>query len=322
MAAGAMTRASLGQALPPALFTPVLGLLGLGLAWRRAAGAYGAAEAVGDLILGAAAGLWLALVALYASKALRRPAVLAEDAAALPGRGGLAAAGVGGLALAAALVPHAPGLAGVLLAAVLLWHLTYVLLVARILLAAPAEARRVTPLWHLIFVGFIIAPAAAVPLGWTLLAQVVLWAMLPVAAFIYAASARQLLTRLPPAPLRPLLAIHLAPLSLGATGAALLGWTVPALVLLMLATGVAATLLASARWLTEAGFLPFWGAFTFPAAAYAGALTFAAPLDDFARLWGIAVLVFASGLIPWIAWRIFRLWPGGRLAQMTGAARA
>ena len=44
-------------------------------------------------------------------------------------------------------------------------------------------------------------------------ASALLWATLPIAALIWGISLAQLIGRIPPAPLRPLLAIHLAPVS-------------------------------------------------------------------------------------------------------------
>lgn len=317
-----MPRPSPGSAMPPAVFTPMLGTLGLGLAWTRAVPAYGAPEAVGGLILGAVAALWAFAAVLYLRKLAGNPAALRHDASALPGRGGVAAGIMCGLVLSAALVPIWPGLAAVLLVTGLALQLAYVTLVAFILSASPPEARIVSPLWHLTFVGFIVAPLAATPLGWTPLSLVVLAWVIPMALFVYAASIRQLLTQTPPPPLRPLLAIHVAPSSLAGLNFDLLGWTTASQVAAVIATLIVLTLLAHARWITQAGFLPFWSAFTFPAAAYASLMTVHAASHPLIRLWGIAVLVGASLLIPWILWRVVRLWPGGRLAKMTNAAGA
>ncbi len=315
------TRPALGSRVPPAVFTPLLGLFGLALAWRRAV-QWGAPAGVGELLFGCVTVVWLFALALYAVKLVRRPAVLVEDAGALPGQSGLATVGVGGMALAAALVPYRPALAQAVLVLAVVWHAGFALLVARMLVSGPEERRRVTPLWHLMFVGFIVAPLAAVPLGWIEVSQVVLVVTLLVAVGIYAASARQFAFRVPPPPLRPLLAIHLAPLSIGGSVCALVGWQGASAGCAVAATVLALVLLASARWLTAAGFLPFWSAFTFPLSAYAGLMQVHAGDGRLVRLWAIVVLVVASGLIPWIAWRVLKLWPGGRLAAITNTATA
>lgn len=310
-------------AMPPAVFTPILGLLGLGLAWRQAAGVWAAVPGIaGELLLGVAAALWLVAVAGYAAKAWQRPGVLTEDAKALPGRAGLAAAGVGGLALALGLVPHAPALARGLLVLALLWQAGFAVLVLRLIRRGPPEGRRATPIWQLTFVGFIVAPPAAVPLGWGGLAAAILALMVPVAAAIYLASLRQILRAAPLPPQRPLLAIHLAPVSLAGLGCAALGLDAASALATALASGLALALLAGVRAITAAGFTPFWGAMTFPLTAFASLLTLTAGRHGWLQAAAIAMLLLASVAVPWIAVRILLLWPGGRLAQMTGAARA
>jgi tellurite resistance protein len=149
------------------------------------------------------------------------------------------------------------------------------------------------------------------------LAVALLWLTVPIAVAIWVVSAVQLIRRIPPAPLRPMLAIHLAPASLFATVAGQIG--VPWLPLLAVALGgvILLGLLAAARWITESGFSAMWGAFTFPLAAYASAL--------FVTGWevaGMVVLAAALGVVPVIAYRVLTLWGSGRLAAVTNAAEA
>ena len=131
------------------------------------------------------------------------------------------------------------------------------------------------------------------------------------------ASAVQLLRRIPPAPLRPLLAIHLAPASLLATVGAGVGVPVLPMVALALGAVILSALVISARWVLEAGFTAMWGALTFPLVAYASAL-FALGFD----LAGMGVLVVALGVVPVIAWRVITMWGSGQLAAKTNAAEA
>lgn len=175
---------------------------------------------------------------------------------------------------------------------------------------------------HLTFVGFIIAPLAALPLGLTGLAQVCFFATLPVAAVIFALSLRQMLHRDPPAPLRPLLAIHLAPLSLFGTVSLGLGMPGVAVVFGALATVVLAVLAVRARYLTQAGFSPLWGAFTFPLAAYAALMLLLGDRWEGFRVLGILALVAATGIVPVIAVKVMKLWARGVLAVRTNAAVA
>lgn len=301
--------------VPPAIFPAILGLFGLGLGLRGGLAAADLPLAMADLLLGGVALLWAYAVLSYAVKLARRPSVVLDDLRTLPGRTGLAALTIGGMALAAALAPFSAMLGKAFLLAALLGHGIVMLLTVRVLLALPAEARDVNPGWHLTFVGFIVGGLAAPILGWTGLALFLMGGTVVVAAVIWGASILQLLRRIPPAPLRPLLAIHLAPMSFISTIAAALGMEGIALAALALATAIFMALLAAGRWITEAGFNPMWAAFTFPLTAYGGAL-FASGFD----LAGMVVLVAALGVIPPIAYRVITLWGSGRLAAVTNAA--
>ncbi len=303
--------------MPPAVFPAVLGLIGLALALKRASIVAQVPEGLADLALGLVAGLWLFCAVAYGIKLARRPAVVLEDLRILPGRAGLAAATMGALGVAAILVFFLPVAATAALVIGLALQAGLAVLTIRSLLAAPVEAREVTPVWHLSFVGFIVGALAAVPLGWTLLAQALLWGTLPVAVAICGISLWQLVRRIPPAPLRPLLAIHLAPASLFATVAALLGLTLLAQVMLAVGAMILIALVVSGRWITASGFSALWGAFSFPLAAYASAL-----MANGLVMGGVLLTVLALGVIPAIAWQVITGWPKGTLAAKTNAATA
>jgi tellurite resistance protein len=310
-------RLPLFSRMPPAVFPSVFGLLGLALALKRASIVAEVPEGLADLVMGMVAGLWLFCAVAYGIKIARRPAVVMEDLRILPGRAGLSSATVSGLAFAAVLGFFNTTAAMVALVIGLGLHGVLAVLMIRSLIASPPEARDVTPVWHLAFVGFIVGALAAVPLGWTELARGIMWATMAIAAGIWGVSLWQLVRRNPPAPLRPLLAIHLAPASLFASVAGLLQIWGLAQAMVLLATLIAIALLVSWRWMTEAGFSPFWGAFTFPTAAFASAL-----LINGWVMGGVLVTVLALGAIPAIAWRVFRMWPAGTLASKTNAATA
>lgn len=311
-----------GRRTPPALFPPLMGLFGLGLGWRAAADAFAITPALGELILGATSILFLFTLAAYLAKPLRRPATLAEDLHVLPGRAGLSAASLCLMLFAVVLADYAALVATGL--ALLAFAVHAVLLVAIIvtLASGPEEGRLVTPVFHLGFVGFIIGGVAANALGHTDIARGILWAMLLPAGVIWGLSARQLLTRVPPAPLRPLLAIHLAPASLFTILAQQAGLVAPAYAFSALAAAILVALLVSARWLTVAGFSPLWGAFTFPLSAFAVALVVLSGGDGALGVVAGITLVAATLVVPLITYRIFKLWPGGKLAAKTNAATA
>jgi len=312
-------RPALFRGTPPAIFPAILGLFGLGLGWRRGADAFGLPAELGDVILGAVTALYLFALAAYLRKLAARPGVLAEDLRILPGRAGVGAMVLCLYLLAAAWLPVGAGIAAAILWAGLAAHAAFLAVLIPVLLTGPAEQRRVTPVWHLNFVGFILAGVTAPALGLAGLGTVILWATGAMAAAIWAESARQFLAASVPAPLRPLLAIHLAPAAMLGLVAAGLGLAPVAQAFAVLAAILLAALVASARWLLAAGFSPFWGAFTFPLAATASLwLT----LGGDWRIPGGLALVAATLIVPWIAFRVLQLWARGQLGPRTNAAVA
>jgi tellurite resistance protein len=304
---------------PPAIFPVMLGLLGLAMALKTGLAVFGLPIAIADLLAGLAVPLWAFGVFAYLAKFMRRNSVLWDDLKVMSTRAGLSAASLGGMLAAGLLVPFTAGGATVLLFAMLGLHAVVAGLTLRILLALPPEGREVNPGWHMTFVGFIVGAPTAVALGYDSLAKGLLLATIPVAVAIWGISLLQLFRRIPPAPLRPMLAIHLAPASLFATIAALTGQGVLAAVFVVVVIGGLVALIAGLRWITAAGFSPLWGAFTFPLSAAAAALL----LQGGVLAWvGVGLLGVALAVIPWIAWKVLSLWPGGTLAAKTNAAEA
>lgn len=304
---------------PPALFLALLGLLGLGLALRKAAQVTGLPGAPVEAALGALVVIWVFAVVAIKAKVLRRFGTLTEDLATIPGRAGLAGATMSGMVLASVVLPYSAGLATVLAFGSLIAHGIMAAIVLVVMARQPAAARRLTPVWHLTFVGFVAAAAPLAELGWSDTARDLLFAAMPLAALIWGVSAAQLVARVPPAPLRPLLVLHLAPAALFAAVAAQLGLTPLALGFAGLAGLIFVLLVLSARWITEAGFSALWGAMTFPLAALAGALL---TLGGGWTTAGLVLTALATPLIVTLGWRILRLWPGGKLAARTNAAAA
>jgi tellurite resistance protein len=307
--------------LPPAVFSPILGLLGLVLALRLAGTTLGLApiSALSDVAAGAVLVLWAFSVIALAIKNFRRPSVIVEDLRPLPGRAGYSAATMGGMAVGGILAPFAPGLALALIFASLAAHLIIGGLLLRVLMGMGPEAREVNPAWHMHLVGFIVAGTPLVILGQGELAHVILWVTMPLAAVIWGLSIAQLISRLPPAPLRPLLFLHLSPAALFSLDARALGETALSIGALALVMAMFGALVLSLRWVLAAGFTPMWGAMTFPMAAFASALMAA---GGWFQIAGLALTAALTIAIPVIAWRILKLWPGGQLAAKTNAAEA
>jgi tellurite resistance protein len=296
-----------------------MGLFGLGLGWRRATEVFGVPPGIGEAILGAVTLLYLFGLLAYAVKLLRRPLVLVEDLRILPGRAGVAAMVLCLYLLSMTLAPYAAPLARAVLGAGFAAHAGLVLLLLRQLLAGPAEQRRVTPVWHLSYVGFIIGALAATVFEFYLAALSLFAATALLAAFIWAASAEQMLKETVPAPLRPLLAIHLAPLALFGLVAHALELDAVALGCAGIAALAVLWFLTRARWLTEAGFSALWGAFTFPVAATANLWL---NVGGIWRVPGGVALVAATLVVLPIGWKVIALWARGQLAIRTNAATA
>jgi len=310
--------------MPPAMFPPVLGAFGLAMAWLRTQDAFNFTPAVGQVVMGAVVLLYLYLAGTYAAKVIKRPGVVVEDLRVLPGRAGLAALTMAGMLLAVAVLPFSAPAAKVILVLAVAVHATLLALFLIAFLSGPAEARTVTPVMHMTFVGFIVAPLAAVPLGWIGFGAVVFWATLLAAAVIWLASLVQFIKKDVPAPLRPLLAIHVAAASLLGTVALLLGHGTLGLGFGVFSIGLVALLLARVRWVIVAGFSPLWGAITFPLAAFSSLMMVlgAAGYGEVFRLLGAVALIAASFFIPWVLIKVLQFWLKGQLAATTNAAVA
>lgn len=320
-------RSRLFQRTPPAVFPPIFGLFGLGLAWRRASETFGVPGGAADMLLGAVTLLYLFAVVAYLAKVVQRPGVFHEDLRVLPGRAGLASMMLAGMLLASTLAPLGENwqpAAQVVLALAVAGHVLLALTIARDLITGPEESRVVTPVWHLSFVGFIVSPLAALPLGWGGYNSVVLWATFALAVAIWVISIRQFIRKDVPAPLRPLLAIHLSPAALLGSVAMMTGHPQLALGFGLLSIVILAGLGGTARWLTAAGFSPLWGAFTFPLAAFSTLMQLLAlaGYGEVFRILGGLSLVAATLIIPPIAWKVVQMWMKGVLAAKTNAAQA
>lgn len=309
---------------PPAIFPPVMGLFGLGLAWRDGAGAFGLGAGISDAILGAVTLLYLFCLLAYAGKVVRRVSVVTEDMSVLPGRAGLAAMTLSALLLAAVLLAYSAAAARAVLWLGLALQAGLAGLALRRLVTAPAEQRSVTPVWHLSFAGALVAPLAAQPLGYHALSVAIFWAMLALALVIWAASAAQLRRARVPAPLRPLLVLHIVPAALATTVAAGLDMPGVALAFGALSVAMAAAMGLGARWLTASGFSPLWGAIAFPLAAFADAC-FALERIGMGAGWRIGgglALIAATLIVPVIAGKVLQQWAKGQLGPRTNAATA
>ncbi|WP_370206609.1 tellurium resistance protein [Pararhodobacter marinus] len=307
---------------PPALFPAIMGLFGLGLAWRLLALQPGLLplQPIGEAILGAVLLLYAFSLIAWLSKPLRRPKVVLDELNILPGRAGMVALTLSMVLAASALRPYAPELALVLVFLGMAALAVVGALITWKVGTGPKEGRGVTPVFHLTYVGYILAPQTLIPLGFEGLSRVIFWVTMVSAVLIWLASLAQFLRRNPPAPLRPLMAIHAAPAAVFAGVAVWLGYPLIGAGFALLALAFVAVFAASAKWLLVSGFSPLWGALTFPLAATASASVLALGQPG---LWiGAVLLAFATGFNLFVAFQVFKSWAKGELGAKTNAAIA
>lgn len=309
--------------VPPAIFPSMMGLFGLGLALRRAAQGGnepgGIGHAVAEMVLGAVVLLFLAGVVSYAAKFIRRPAVLREDLRTMPGRLGLSALATCFYLLATTLAPYMPDLARGVLWTGFSLHVIIIALILLTFAKGPAEQRRYSPAGQLYFVSPIVGAVAAELAGYSSLAFAIMLYAILVAAVIWAWGADRLIREGMSPPLRPLLALHLAPAAVIGLVSALLGLLGVAHVMAAISGFILAALILGARKITAGGFSALWGSFTFPLASTASLWLV---LGDQWRIPGLIALVMAVLIVPPIAYRVIQMWISGQLAVRTNAAAA
>ncbi len=310
---------------PPAVFPAVLGLLGVVLAWKRGVLVFGLPSAPVEVVEGMVTLLFLFFVAAYAGKAVLRFGAVVEDLNTLPGRTGLAAMAVGFLVLAQYFARRVEAVSATCLVIGCALLVVFVAYVAFHRLRGTDQAGPPTPAMHLIFVGFVVAPGSALPLGVSFGVIEALAVYCVVAVIVtMVLTARPLLTGEGAPPLRPLQVIHLAPPAFLTTIAVMTGHPVLAAVFISWASLVFVLLLVRLAWMIEGGFSGFWSAFTFPVTAYAGALLMFSGMSGAsgARMLGGIVLVAVTLYVPVIAIRVLKLWANGALAAKTNASIA
>lgn len=309
--------------LPLPLFAAPMGLGGLGLAWREAARTIGAPAIFGEALLALAGLVWLAVLALHLLRLARHPEALAVDLKH-PIRSAFAGAvTIGAMIIAGALAPYAPGLAAPLWLTAVALHLSIGAWTVRGLLLAPREPSTLTPALLIPLVGNILAPVVGAKLGFTLLS----WMLFGLGALLWAMVQPVLLWRLIVGPplierLRPMLAIFLAPPSVGALAlAALTGdWGPGPVAVYGLAAFLAATLAAFLPAFLEMPFAMSWWGWTFPSAAFAAATlgmghTFRSTGLD---LVGWAALIAATAIVAFVSLATLRAALAGQLLRPEG----
>lgn len=305
--------------IPAAYFGMILGLAGLGQAWRAAARLWGLPAAIGEAVLLVAGLVWALLLALYLRKAIGQAEAVRQEFLH-PVQGGTPALlAIATLLIAMAAAPHAPTLAWTLTLAALAWHLAFALWHTGTLWQGGRDPLHTLPTLYLPTVGGNFVSAAA--LG-TLGQADWAWVFLGAGFFSWLALESLIVQRLwqptaVPPPQRPLIGIQFAPPVVCA-----MAWltiepngTSPWLLMLW-GYGLFQLLLGLRlwRWLGEQAFAPSYWAYTFGVAA-AAVVTLKLALAGIGAAQLLALPVFASAnlFIGYLALRTLRLAVQGRM---------
>lgn len=306
--------------LPLPLFAAPLGVGGVGLGWREAARYLGAPAFIGETLIALAGALWVMLVFLHVTRAVRHPGALASDLRH-PVRSAFAgAASIGLMIVSGGLAPYAFDLAcGLWLVAVTL-HVAIGVWMVRGLLVSARDTSALSPPLLIPLVGNVLAPSFGVALGYETLS----WVLFGVGALLWAMVQPLILQRIilgpkMPVRLQPTLVILLAPPAVGALALARLthGFGPGPLILLGLGAFLALVFATLVPVFARMPFALSWWAWTFPTAAFAmSTLAFA---NDHphpaARAAAWALLLLASAIVTLVAGLTVREIWAGRLLQ-------
>ena len=307
---------------PPVLFPCLLGFIGLGLAWRRAAEVWPVSPWIGEGILLVSCLLFMVTGTSYHMKLSLRPSVIFEDLKLGPARGAVSAGSMCLMLYATALTPYLYELAQLCWWLAVLQHAGYMICVTLALAKSDAQLSELNPTLILPFVGYIVASIGGPDLGYATLSGFFLMATMPGCIFIIIKSLLNLKKYGVNKTLRPSYFIILAPLSIYGIGSFNIWPTESYTVFWYLALTCGLCMTPFLGWFSKGGWSPAWGAFTFPLSTFAGVMLTGVQSNFglVAQAGSILSLALASLVIPYVVWKTYRHWMAGKLAQATGAA--
>lgn len=283
--------------MPASYFGIVLGLAGLGNAWRAAGHAFAVPAIIGDVIYGLAALVWAALVMLYGVKAATAPAKLAAEAAHPVQCCFIGLAGVSTMLMAGGLVPYSTVGASILFAIGFAFTLAFGVWRTGGLWHGERDPATTTAVLYLPTVaGSYVSATVISALGHPEIGQLAFGAGL----FAWLAMESVLLNRLLigptlSVPMRPTIGVQLAPAPVGAVAyIAVSGGTPDLFAHALIGYGVLQLLILARlwRWIGEAGAVPGLWAFSFGMTAIATAPTLLAAHGDGGAIPTLALVLF------------------------------
>ena len=311
--------ATWGDDAPPGLFASVMGIAGLGLAWRKAHEVIGVQQFIGEVILLLAAVVFAVVATLYGIKALRGSAQFKSDMVHPVRANFVPAATIGMLLLSTAVLPYSR------IAGELLWilgtagHLFLAIRIIRRWLGEPYEINTVNASWFIPVVGNIIVPISGMRLGyvetsWMLFSFGLVFWILLFTIVLY----RKLFHDPIPAKLMPTVAILVAPPAIGFVSyMALNGGQIDALarILYYVALLLAVIVVSLFPKLVKIPFgLPWW-AYTFPmdALAIASLIYASATGAPGVEMVASIALALATLINIWVGYKTLRAIQGGHV---------
>ncbi len=303
--------------VPIPLFAVVMGVGGLGLAWRRAHAVLAVPAWIGEALLALAAVVFVALGLLYAAKAARHWAAVVGEFDHVVRVNFFPTVSIGLLILAAAALPYGQALAEPLWVAGAALHLLLSLVVVNRWITRGYEVQHANPAWFIPVVGNILVPIAGVPLGhgevsWFFFAVGLVFWILLFAIVLYRIIFHDPL----PARLLPTLFILLAPPAIGFVAyTRLAGAELDAggRLLYFSALFLALVLVTLAPRFARLPFFVSWWAYTFPSAALAIAALVYCELKP-----GWASEAIAAGLLAVVTVLIVTVWVATARALVAG----
>lgn len=290
----------------PIRFAPaVMSLFGLGLAWRTFVEnsgmipGFGMLMSIGSVLLGLitlGSILFHQLGSGVSKETWKNPQLRVLPAALL----------VGLMLLAGLLAPHMPTLARILIWVAALSHLLLLAVLFQKWLEGEVPIDTLTPVWFIAWVGSIVVPVGAVPVGEIALAWFafsigfLLWlALMPVVLY------RLIISKAMPPELEATLLILVAPPAIGAVSWSLLAgaeYPVLGVMMLSLAFFFTCALLPMMLRVFSRPVVPANWAFGFPLAALSSALAIYSVLLELRTLWiaSTVVLVVLTVIIAWL----------------------
>lgn len=262
--------------VPVPLFAVVMGVTGLGIAWRKAAHVLATPPVVGEAIIGLAAILFVAICVLYGTKALLFPEAVKKEFTHPIRANFFPTISIAVLLLSNGAFPYAPGVAYGLWAFGAVLHIALTVMLLKRWFLHDTHIAHSNPAWFIPIVGNVIVSLTGIHFGHVEIA----WFFFSIGIVFWLVLKALLVYRIvfhDPMPLKilPTLFIFMAPPAAGYLSyVAMTGGVVDSFARVLLYNGLfLALLLASmTRTFLKVPFAVSWWAYTFPSAVLACAV--------------------------------------------------